>query len=126
MVWRRFVLAVAVALGSLLAGCGAPRSAVTTTTSTVPKGDGVVTGVAADPPVSGPPGENNGTPVTVTLTANGKTVASQTVTGEHIYRFIVAPGLYVVSSSDLCGVLPSNVSVQAGEVLRANLGTGCI
>jgi hypothetical protein len=85
---------------------------------------GVVTGVAT-PCHPQEFGELASIPVTVTLIAGGKTVATQTVTGSHIYRFVVAPGLYEVSSSGH-PQQPANVMVQPGEVTRANLFSDCL
>ncbi len=87
---------------------------------------GVVTGVATPcHPQESTVGELASIPVTVTLIAGGNTVATQTVTGSHIYRFVVAPGIYEVSSSGH-PQQPASVMVRPGEVMRANLFSDCL
>ncbi len=63
-------------------------------------------------------------PVTVRVTHHGKTVARQTVTGGHIYKFVVAPGRYELSSN-ASGTQPATVTVRANRVLRATFVPPC-
>ena len=58
--------------------------------------EGAVTGVATPrhPQALTSPAQLANIPVTVTISAGGMTIATQTVTGSHNYRFVVAPGLY--------------------------------
>ena len=120
--WVRWPL-----LGCLVltvSACGAGRTAAPVkpiTADTL----GVVTGIATPchPQAYGNPAS---VPVTVTITAYGKTIATQTVTGSHTYRFVVLPGQYVVSSNGVGSTPPATVGVKAGEVVRANLLSDCI
>lgn len=91
--------------------------------------EGVVTGVAT--PCIGraitSPAQVADIPVTVKISASGVTIATQIVTGSHNYRFVVAPGLYEVSSGGLgSNQKPASVTVQPGEIVRANLFSDCL
>lgn len=86
---------------------------------------GVVAGVATScegPPV--PQTQYSGRRVLVTLSHRSLTVARQSVRGMHVYRFVVAPGLYVVTS-DQSAVSPSGVVVRSGKVVTANIYSDC-
>jgi hypothetical protein len=72
------------------------------------------------------PGDIARRPDTVTLASDGKTVATQTVTGSHIYRFVVAPGAYQVLSSGRGGQPPASVHVDAGQLVRVDLFSNCL
>ena len=120
------VLAGGTLLGALLlAACGPSVTPVTHTQgSKTPRG--IVTGVAV--PCHPQAYESNHLgriPVTVTLTAGNRTVATQTVRGSHTYRFEVAPGSYVVSSNGE-PPHPAHVTVRPGQVVKANLGSTCL
>lgn len=65
-------------------------------------------------------------PVTVRISADGKTIATQTVTGSHNYKFVVAPGLYEVSSGGEGSLGPLSVAVRSGETLRVNIPSNCL
>lgn len=91
--------------------------------------ESVVTGVAT--PCIGrfmtSPAQVANIPVTVKMSAGGKTIATQIVTGSHNYRFVVAPGLYEVSSGGLgTDQKPASVTVRPGEIVRANLFSDCL
>ena len=87
---------------------------------------GVVTGVATPcHPQASTVGELASIPVTVALIAGGKTVATQTVTGSHVYSFVVAPGAYWVSSS-AAGTSEQPASVHAGQLVQVDLRSDCI
>ena len=87
---------------------------------------GVVTGVATPcHPQASTSADLASIPVTVTLAAGGKSVATQTVTGSHVYRFVVAPGAYWVSSS-AAGTSQQPASVHTGQLVRVDLLSDCI
>jgi len=115
-------------LGSMalaLAGCGS-QAASTSTSTTVAQG--VIAGVAA--PCIGrsiTASQLANVSVTVRVSANAKTVETQTVTGEPFaYRFVVAPGLYEVSSGGEGSLEPLSVAVRSGEVVRVNVPSNCL
>jgi hypothetical protein len=126
--WQAVSVVVA---GMALTGCGHGHLASSATTSPAAATSpapvrGVVTGVATPcHPQASTIAELAGIPVVVTLGSGGRSVATQTVTGRHIYRFVVAPGAYSVSSS-AAGTSPQSADVDAGEVLRVDLLSDCI
>jgi hypothetical protein len=88
--------------------------------------DGTITGVAS--PCTGPlsPVPYSKLPVTVYLSEGAHTVAHQSVTGAHAYRFVVPPGEYVVATHEGNGSNPVSVTVRSGETTRANIPSYCM
>jgi hypothetical protein len=116
---HRAVVAVAapviVIIGSL-AGCGVAVRAGSA--NAVPSG--VVTGVAE--PCDGPVLNNVDLSTVVTIKAASRTVATQTVQGNHTYRLAVPPGHYTLSSNASPAVA---VVVASGHVAHVNLPDLC-
>jgi hypothetical protein len=112
------VAAVTVAMISgLLGSCGATPAA----TGIGKRGqDGVVSGIAE--PCDGPVVNNVDLPAKVIINGASGTVATQTVRGNHVYRFQVPPGQYQVWS-DASGAVA--VVVYSGEVAHVNLPDLC-
>jgi hypothetical protein len=106
---------VVVAIGSL-AGCGMATRAGPT--NAVPSG--VVTGVAD--PCNGPVLNDVDLSTVVTIKAASRTVATQTVQGNHIYRLVVPAGHYTLSSDASRAVA---VVVGSGQVAHVNLPDLC-
>jgi hypothetical protein len=105
--------AALVALG-ICAGCSSTSSAASAAT--------VLTGVAT--PCIGATTHIGQMVVRVTLSADSKTVATQSVTGNHTYRFEVAPGHYRVSS-DQEYVSPVPVTLHSGQTTTVDLDPSC-
>jgi hypothetical protein len=86
---------------------------------------GFITGVAS--PCIGParPGFIDAKiKVRVQLSGDQRLVATQTVTGSHVYRLAAPPGTYMVSS-DQGGTTPQFVTVSKGKTRRADLNSAC-
>lgn len=107
----------------MLSGCGGGRAASPPTSPTT--AHGVLTGRAT--PCIGPvmaSGHIPSVPVTVKVTHYGKTIARQTVTGSHVYRLVVMPGHYELSSN-AGGTQPASVTVRASRVVRVTFVPPC-
>jgi len=125
MIWRRVLRVLFGTLALASAGCGGPSASPSSSSTTVV--NGVVTGVATPcHPQAATSAQLASLPVGVTITSDGKTVGTQTVTGTHTYRFVVPPGTYEVSSSGLGSASPATVTVRPGEVVHADLLSDCI
>lgn len=84
---------------------------------------GILTGVASP---CWPYASDNGIgekSVTVTVARDGQTVASQTVRGDHIYRFMLSPGSYIVSTPYS---RVKAVTIINGRTVTADLPDDCI
>ncbi len=102
------------------AGCATTSAPPTTT---VPRGLGVVTGIASPCwPYATDRGIRRAS-VTVTLSRDGRTVATQTVRGDHVYRVELVAGAYVVSTPFS---RPVPVAVTVGRTVRADLPDDCV
>jgi hypothetical protein len=121
----------------LPAGQGAPRSLValalvgivasgcsaTSAPRPEPQTVGIVTGVASP---CWPYTTNKGIEkalVKVAVTQGEKTVASQSIRGDHVYRFALAPGSYLVSTPYS---RPQLVTIAIGRTVKADLPDDCI
>ena len=82
--------------------------------------EGAVTGVATPrhPQALTSPAQLANIPVTVTISAGGMTIATQTVTGSHNYRFVVAPGLYQNCRRVALAVTKRLRALRSGPVKR--------
>jgi hypothetical protein len=107
---------VAVICGSLGA-CGVRPAATGVAKGVV---DGVVSGIAE--PCDGPVLSDVDLPAKVTIKGASGTVATQTVRGNHVYRLVVPPGHYKVSSNASGAVA---VVVHSGDVAHVNLPDLC-
>jgi hypothetical protein len=116
MTRARWALAVAVAAVGPLAACSSSSAAA--------PDPATLTGVAS--PCVGVTTSDQYVQmkVNVTLSANSRTVASQTVTGTHTYRFQVSPGQYRVSS-DQPYAAPEDVTLRAGSTTNVDLDPHC-
>jgi hypothetical protein len=109
------------ALLALLSACTFQASPPANTKPAV----GFVTGVAS--PCFGPfrpgflPAKSK---VRVQLSGDERLIASQTVTGSHVYRLAAPPGTYMVSS-DQGGTTPQFVTVSKGKTRKVNLISVC-
>ena len=122
---RRVLRSLLGSLAFALVGCGGHAAPISTFT-TVAQGE--IAGVAA--PCIGrsiTASQLANISVTVTVSANGKTVGTQTVKGEPFaYRFVVAPGLYEVASGGEGSLGPLSVTVRSGEIARVNIPSNCL
>ena len=59
-------------------------------------------------------------PVKVTLSAGLRTIATDVVRGRHVYRFAARPGTYIVSFNQGPGSPPDDVTLHAGQTVRAS------
>jgi len=105
-------------LGMVIAGCS-------TTSAPMPSPPkvGVVTGVASP---CWPYPTNKGiekSPVRVVATRDGKTLATQTVRGDHVYRFTLGPGSYVVTTFYS---RPRPVTIASGRTVKVDLPDDCL
>jgi hypothetical protein len=105
--------ALAICALGFAAGCGSSSTA------------GTITGVAS--PCTGPVTsvEYTNLPVQVTLSKGSRVIGSQTVKGKHVYRFMVSPGTYVVSTHEGQGSVPVHLTVTSDEIARANIPSTC-
>jgi len=112
-------------VGIVLTGCGLSRL-TPPVTSSPPIARAVITGIATPcHPQLSTTAELARLPVTVTLQENGGTIATQIVTGRHVFRFVIAPGTYSVVSS-AAGTSRPLESVHAGQLVRVDLFSDCI
>lgn len=110
-------------IASALAGLVASGCSTTSAPTPKPPTVGIVTGVAS-PCWPYPTDKGIGkTLVRVNVSQKGKTVASQSVKGDHIYRFTLAPGHYVVSTpySRLQAVI-----ISTGHTVKVDLPDDCV
>ena len=63
-------------------------------------------------------------PVTVKVAHDGKTIAKQTVAGNHVYKVSVVPDHYELSSN-ASGTQPASVTVRAKQVVRTTFVPPC-
>jgi hypothetical protein len=61
----------------------------------------------------------------VYLTKDARVVARQTVRGTHIYRFVTAPGDYVVATHEGGASKPIPVTVRSGQTTKTNIPSYC-
>ena len=110
---------IALALAGLVASGCSTRSAPTPKPPTV----GILTGVAS-PCWPYPTDKGIGKAlVRVNVSQEGKTVASQSVKGGHIYRFTFSPGRYVVSTAYL---RLQAVTISAGHTVKVDPSDDCV
>jgi len=64
-------------------------------------------------------------PVQVTIKREGRTVARETLTGNHIYRFVIPPGRYVVESDQIPTYVDVFVALTSGETDHVDLFPKC-
>jgi hypothetical protein len=102
-------------IGGSLSACGGRPAAATGH----PVVDGVVTGTAA--PCDGPVINTAILAATVTIKGSGK-AATQTVRGDHVYRFDVPPGRYKIWSNASTAVA---VVAYSGQVTHLDLPDLC-
>jgi hypothetical protein len=117
--FRKAVVALAVGLG-LTAGCSNTTALVP---PPIPPDIGTVSGIASP---CWPYAFNKGiekASVRVTVTRDGRTVASQTVRGNHVYHFTLSLGDYVVSTF-YSKARP--ITITAGRTVKADLPDGCV
>jgi hypothetical protein len=86
---------------------------------------GTVTGVASPCGSLATKAEYAQRAVQVLLSAHSKVVASETVTGTHIFKFTEPPGSYVLTSHQSY-VHPVTVILHTGKTTQVNLYANCM
>jgi len=113
---RRWLAIMLLPVAAALAGCGG-----TSATHVAAQRHGVITGLAVQ--CSGPPGQP-AHQVRVIVYRGHRIVAQQTRLGSFTYRFVLSPGQYTVTT-DQSYVVPVNISLRQGQLVRADLFSSC-